>query len=224
LTQFSKIGIITIDFRKRDTPESLWWCFPSKFIISDHADTVSRPTEDEAIVNIIEAARRIFRYRSDVFTTQMRHTEVIKLADYANRLAINPTAFTAGVLKYDRSWVRKVLVEAGWFDKKATENAEKFHSIYESSEHPKRRQPENRVKRIMASGTKPCPAHGENRFCKGHAYGCDSLCEECLKVYGVTRESWPDWLLFLVRDDEREARRKAQESVLHLELSDDIAA
>jgi hypothetical protein len=215
--------ILQLDFRKRDTPESLWWCFPSKFIISDHADTVSRPTEDEAIVNIVEAARRIFRYRSDVFTTQMRHTEVIKLADYANRLAINPTAFSAGVLKYDRSWVRKVLVESGWFDKKATENTEKFASVIEGQHH-KRRQPENRIQKIKASGTKPCPAHGENRFCKGYAYGCDDLCEECFKVYGYVREDYPSWLLFLVKDDAREARRKAQESVLHLELSDDIAA
>lgn len=215
--------IIHVDFHKRDSLESLWWCWPHKFIESETASTVSRPTEAEAIENIVEQARKIFRLRSDVFTIEMRHAEIMMLADYATRIPVTATPYVAGILNYSRSQIHRVLAEAGWFDKNATKNAELFHSNSESSVHLKRRLPESRVKRIMASGTKPCPANGENRFCKGHAYGCDALCEECIKVYGL-REEWPDWLLFLVRSDERENRRQAQESVMHLELHENIAA
>lgn len=46
------------------------------------------------------------------------------------------------------------------------------------------------------------------------------LCNKCLSEYGKDRSEWPEWLIFLVADTQREKYRKVVVSRYEIHFSD----
>lgn len=46
------------------------------------------------------------------------------------------------------------------------------------------------------------------------------LCAACEKIYGKKRKGWPDWLLFLVREAEKDRKRYERRQQYEAEIDD----
>lgn len=188
------------------------WARPSIWYDADTPDTIARETEDAAIVNILHDSRPQFKYRTDIFTSADRLHETRLAADYAiehNRNVIN---FLMWILILSNEHCRRMLVLSGWRKANVEEN-DPHITIHNRAVNidPKR------IARVMTGMKKPCPGkHHNQATCERVTTSNHDLCWSCHQVW-PTRETMPDWMVAVVRDDWREFRKRAIESLYHLE-------
>jgi hypothetical protein len=204
-------------FRQR---KSKYWARPSVCLIADEPGTIDRnDTEGVAIVNVFEQARNIFRYHPQLFTTDDRLEEVRTLADYAYSGGKPIVRLLMYALLYSDDNCRRLLILSGW--NKESDKNEDLGTIYNVG---KARQNRTAIHGVLRRMDKKCPGHGANPDCEGKIPAHRDLCFSCHELYGKTREEYPEWLRFMVRDDYAEHRKQAIEQLYHIEYHDGIKA
>lgn len=188
------------------------WARPSIWLDSSYPATVDRSgSEDPAILLVLEAARQTFKLRSDVFTPADRLEEARRLADYAADRGVTVTRLVAAMLLISNEHARRLLIQSGWKRCDVEENDQEF--IIQS----RAKFDERRIRHTMMGIRKPCPGASNNPRCEKTTTSNHDLCWPCHEIWH-SREEMPDWMLHVVRDDQREYRRQAIEALYHLEL------
>lgn len=189
------------------------WARPSIWYDADTPDTIDRQhTEDNAIKNVLDDSRRQFKHRTDIFTTADRMQETRLAADYAFQHSMNIIAFLAWVLILSNEHCRRMLVLSKW----SRGDVAKIDSEITIHNRATNIDPK-RIARVMAGMKKPCPGkHHNQSTCERVTTADHDLCWSCHQVW-KTRETMPDWMRAVVRDDYREMRRRAMESLYHVQ-------
>jgi len=214
---------LTIDyaqFRKRFVAKKkASWARPMIWMDAEEPSTVNRSlSEGDAIVNVLEQARHTFRYRSDLFTREERLQETRIAHDYALAHGLGIIRFLMFILLMSDEHCRRMLIMAGRAGNVAKVTPE-FHSISRAQSHN-----EKDIKRYVAGLKKPCPGRPFNKAsCDRFVTANHGICWHCLQMYGMTRNEWPNWLVALVQDDDREYRLRAIEALYHREINEETA-
>lgn len=213
---------LTIDyaaFRKRFvTKKRKSWARPMIWIDADEPSTINRDaTEGVAMVNILEQARHKFRY-DPTFTRDERLEETRLAHDYALAHGVGVIRFLMFILMMSDEHCRRMLIMAGR-NSNVANSGSNFHSINRASMYDERT-----IKRYVAGLKKPCPGRPYNRnTCDHFVTANHGICWHCLQLYGASRTEWPNWLVALVQDDDREYRLRAIEALYYREVNDDMA-
>ncbi len=213
---------LTIDyaaFRRRFvTKKKKSWARPMIWVDADEPSTINRDhSEGIAFVNILEQARHQFRY-DPTFTREERLEETRLAHDYAIAHGIGIIKFLMFILLMSDEHCRRLLIMAGRNGNVARFDYE-FHSIDRASTHDERD-----IKRYVAGIRKPCPGRPYNKnTCDGFVTANHGICWHCVQLYGASRTDWPNWLIALVRDDDKEYRLRAIEALYHREVDEDMA-
>jgi hypothetical protein len=210
--------ILSVDFREPAvTPpplRSLWRYKPSTWLISGNPDTVERPTEAEAIVGAFMEARRMFRA---IATRDEIMEEVRALVRYAHENNMGAAILVEKALGFSKSYAYELVVKSGIDRECRTETGPEFHIVSKVKLYDERA-----IKRYMASIIKPCPNHNHNPRCEKTTTANHALCWACSLAY-MTREEMPDWLLWVVQEDDAEYRKRALEALYHTELIEEAS-
>lgn len=214
---------LTLDvgaFKKRFAQKKkLAWAHPMIWIEAADPSTINRDhSEGEAVVNVFEQARRQFRY-NPLFTRDERLMETRLAADYATRYGLGVIRILMVVLMMSDEHCRRLLLLSGWKGNDVAKNTSEFHSNSRADLYDERA-----IKRYTAGLRKPCPGRPYNRSsCDGFVTANRGVCWHCVQLYGQSRQEWPNWLIALVQDDDREYRLRAIEALYHREINDDVA-
>lgn len=210
--------ILSVDFREPAvTPPPLrflWRYKPSTWLISGNPDTVERPTEAEAIVGAFMEARRMFRA---IATRDEIMEEVRTLVHYAYINNIGVVQLVEKCLGYSERHAYRLIAGCGYKPDHVRENAPEFPVIDRVKLYD-----EQAIKRYVAAITKPCPNHNHSPKCNSTTQANHDLCWSCSQVY-ATREEMPDWLRWVVKQDNAEYRRQAIEALYHAELIEEAS-
>ncbi len=216
------IESLTIDyasFRRRFvTKKKKSWARPMIWMDADYPSTINRyHSEDIAIVNILEQARHKFRY-DPTFTREERLQETRIAHDYALAHGLAVIRFLMFILVMSDEHCRRLLIMAGR-NGNVAKNEVNLHITDRASLYDERA-----IKRYMVGLKKVCPGKPHNKStCDGTVTANHGICWHCLQMYGQTRDTWPNWLIALVQDDDREMRRQAIEAIYHQELYEETA-
>lgn len=205
-------------FKKRFArKKKVAWARPMIWLDATEPSTVNRDlSEGEALANVFDQARVQFRY-NPLFTRDERLQETRIAADYAYARGLNIVRFLMMVLLMSDEHCRRLLILSGYRVADVANSGSEFHSIDRAKLYDERA-----IKRYVAGLRKPCPGRPFNRSsCDGFVTANHGVCWHCLQMYGQTRDLWPNWLLALVQDDDREYRRRAIEAIYHRELVED---
>lgn len=222
----AKIGEViqplTLDitsFKKRfKAKKRVAWAHPMIWMDAYEPSTINRDlSEGEAVVNILAQSRRQFRY-NPLFTREERLQETRIAADYAYARGMNIVKFLVFILMMSDEHCRRLLLLSGYKVANVVENGSEFHINSRAKLYDERA-----IKRYVAGFRKPCPGRPFNRStCDGFTNANHGVCWHCSQLYGASRQEWPNWLIALVQDDDREYRRRAIEAIYHRELVEDM--
>jgi len=208
------LAIIQLEIEQPRPLRFLWRYKPSTWLISGNPDTVERPTEAEAIVGAFMEARRMFRA---IATQDEIMEEVRTLVHYAYTNNIGVVQLVEKCLGYSERHAYRLIARCGYKPDHVRENAPEFHIVSKVKLYD-----EKAIKRYMAAIIKPCPNHNHNPRCEKTTTANHALCWACSLDY-MTREEMPDWLLWVVQEDDAEYRKQALEALYHTELIEEAA-
>jgi tRNA G26 N,N-dimethylase Trm1 len=183
-------------------------------LISGNPDTIERPTEAEAIVNAFKEAQRMFRA---IATQDEIMDEVRVLVRYAYDNNIGVVQLVKVALGYSQSHTYRLIANCGVKADDGKKIEPEFHIVSKVKLYD-----EKAIKRYMAAIIKPCPNHNHNPRCEKTTTANHALCWACSLDY-MTREEMPDWLLWVVQEDDAEYRKQALEALYHTELIEEAA-
>lgn len=210
--------ILSVDFREPvATPPPLrflWRYKPSTWLISGNPDTVERPTEAEAIVNAYDDAVLMFRA---IATPNEVMDEVRTLVQYAYENSIGAAKLIEKALGFSESYAYELVVKCGIERRDKNENASEF-PLYSRV----KLYDESAIKRYVAAIIKPCPNHNHSPHCEKTTRASNELCYSCRQIY-MTREEMPEWLRWVVKQDNAEYRKQAIEALYHAELIEEAS-
>lgn len=212
---------LTIDyaaFRKRYRRlKRNWWARPMIWMDHDEPGTVNRDlSEGLACTNILQQARYRFR-RDPSIRLEDRLDETRIARDYALAHGVGVVRFLMYILMMSDRHCRRMLVLTGT-PLDAVKIDHQFHSMSKVSKYDERA-----LKRYVAGLKKPCPGRSFNRKdCDQFVTADHGICWHCLQRYGATRAEWPSWLVMLVRDDDKEYRRRAKEALYFQEVHEGL--
>lgn len=188
------------------------WARPSIWYDADTPDTITRETEDLATLNVLDDSRRQFKHRTDIFTPHDRMHETRLAADYAFLHSMNIIRFLMWVLILSDEHSRRMLLLSGWRKADVAKN-DPHITVYNRAVNIDPKQ----IARVMTGMKKPCPGkHHNQATCERVTTSNHDLCWSCHQVW-PTRETMPDWMVAVVRDDWREFRKRAIESLYHVQ-------
>lgn len=221
MAKFEDDGSLTIDiaaFKKRfRSKKAKSWARPMIWMDAAEPSTIDRTrSEDIAIVNVLEQARHKFRF-DPAFTRDERLAETRTAADYAYARGLSIIGFLMFILVMSDVHSRRLLILSGWKGVNVAHNDHIFHNSIKRQVYD-----EGAIKRVISGLRKPCPGRPFNRStCDGFVSAKHGICWHCLQMYGQTRDLWPNWLLTLVRDDDKEYRLRAIEALYHREFHEE---
>lgn len=224
MSKFEDDGSLTIDiaaFRKRFvTKKAKSWARPMIWMDANEPSTINRDkSEGEAMVNVLKQARRQFRY-DPTFTREERLQETRIAADYAMARGMGIVRFLMFILLMSDEHSRRLLILSGWKGVNVALEGHEFHVIGRADNYDERA-----IKRYVAGARKACPGRPFNKStCDKFVTANHGICWHCLQLYGASRSDWPNWLLSLVRDDDKEMRQRAIEALYFREYQEDIPA
>lgn len=213
---------LTIDyasFRKRFvSKKKKSWARPMIWMDASEPSTIDRSgSEDIAIVNVLEQARKQFRYDPS-FTREERLEETWIAADYAYSRGLGIVRFLMYILLMSDEHSRRLLILSGWKGQYVAKSASQLPNNIRVKHYN-----EQDIKRYRAGLRKPCPGRPYNKqTCDKFVSASHDICWHCLQMYGTTRQEWPNWLVALAQDDDREYRLRAIEALYHREFVEDM--
>lgn len=196
--------------------KKMQWARPSIWYDADLADTVDRSEgEGDAIKNVLDDSRRIFKHRTDIFTPEDRMQETRLAADYAYEKygeMASVIHFLKWVLLLSETHSRKMLMLSGWRKLDSWKTAPQL--VIHSRD---KRFDERLILRVMMGIKKQCPGKHHNTVNCEHVTSANhDLCWTCHQIW-QTRDDMPDWMQSVVRNDRKEYRRQAIEAIYHEE-------
>jgi hypothetical protein len=205
-----------IEFKKKVRP---WWASPELWEqdIPTLEEWHTRRYEIIAINNVRGAAMRWVSLHEQNFLTT-RQLDAIRLAREAMRRDISDVmGFVARYLGVQRPAASKLLTRAdSRFEEQLAQIIELMPAYVE---YPREEALKTRVHRARLYIRRRCAAQGVARDehlmdCKVYTPdGSKPLCITCYKEWGGNMLTWPDWLIFLSRDIDREVYREARTHV-----------